>query len=148
MKKKEKTVQESMDNLNELIRVANSLISPISVHDNLKWLMDRNLRKKHFEQYPKCYLSMNIGAKNFSLPICNRSGIEDPNIISFSKKVINRMADRNMLNSSDIIITLKRLDMLERKFSKPIPKPQGMAARKGKVTKTLNQIKQLLHSGD
>ena len=140
-----KTIKEQMSTLDELLRTANSLINPITVHQDLKWLMNKDVRTKFKERFPKCYLSMNIGQKSMIFPICNRSGAEDPSMIDFSMKVANRLAGKPHINTEELKVILTKLTFLKKKFSKPIPKPANMAVQKGKVTKNLNQIKKLLH---
>jgi hypothetical protein len=88
---------------------------------------------------------MNIGQKSMVFPVCNRSGMEDPDIIAISLKVANKLAGRSDINTNELVVILKKLKMLQTKFSKDIPKPSDMAARKGMSTKELNQIKSLLN---
>ena len=79
------SLNERFEVLDELIRKVYSLIAPHSIDYRLKWLMDRDLRTKHLERYPKCYLSLTMRGRQVPFfPICNRTGIEDPDIISFS----------------------------------------------------------------
>jgi len=137
-------LHENFVHLEELIRTADSLINPMTVDSRLAWLMKKDVRGKLFEENPKCFLKMNIGAKHLVLPICNRSGMEDPQIIDFSIKLANRMAGRPEIDTSELIVTLKKLNMLKKKFSQPIPKPAKNAAQKGNSTKNMNQIKSLL----
>ena len=137
-------LHENFVHLEELIRTADSLINPITVDKRLEWLMRKDVRGKLFEENPKCFLSMNIGQKTMLFPICSRSGMEDPQIIDFSIKLANRIAGKPDVDVSELQVTLKKLNMLKKKFSQPIPKPAKNAAQKGNSTKNMNQIKSLL----
>lgn len=139
-----KTLNEHYKVLHELIRKVDSLISPISVDSKLKWLMNKDVRTKLFEEKPKCFLTMNIGSKSMVFPICNRSGMEDPDIINISIKVANKLANRKDINREEIVVVLSKLQFLLKKFSKDIPKPTNMAASKAISTREINQIKSLI----
>lgn len=140
-----KTINENLEILQELIRKVDSLISPMTVDSKLKWLMSKDVKNKLFETHPKCFLTMNIGQKSMVFPVCNRSGMEDPDIIAISLKVANKLAGRSNINNEELVVILKKLEMLQRKFSKDIPKPSDMAVRKGMSTKEINQIKSILN---
>lgn len=141
-----KKLRENFDHLQELLRTADSLINPMTVDQRLSWLMKKDIRGKLFEENPKCFLSMNIGAKSMLFPICNRQGMTDPGIIDISIKMANRIAGKPDVNTEELNVTLKKLEFLKKKFSKPIPKPSANAGQKGNVTKNLNQISRLLKS--
>lgn len=143
-----KSLSEKFEVLDELIRKVNDLINPIPVEDELEWLQNRDMSKKLFEEHPKCFIAMNFGQQNFTLPICNRMGMEDPKIIDFSIALVNKVAGRDYADQEQIVVILRRLNMLKKKFSSDSPKPEDMAGRKAIVTKKLRQLKSMMRSGE
>ena len=141
-----KKLYEEFFHLEELLRTADSLINPMTVDQRLAWLMDKNVRGKLFEEYPKCFLKLNMGAKHMVLPVCNRSGMHDPQIIDISIKMANKIAGKPDIDTEELKVTLHKLEFLKNKYSKAIPKPSNAAGQKGNVTKNLNQISRLLKS--
>jgi len=139
------SLNERFEVLDELIRKVYSLIAPHSIDYRLKWLMDRDLRTKHLERYPKCYLSLTMRGRQVPFfPICNRTGIEDPDIISFSMKLAEKLKDRPEIEGEQVDAILVKLKRLHSKFSKEVPKPYGMATKKAFVTRLFNNIKDYL----
>ena len=132
------------EQLGELLRTVNKLISPETFSDKLKWLTDRDMKKKLFERYPKCFLPVRIGQLIPFLPICNRSGMVDPDLISFSLRLANKLRSHDNVDQEHLSIQINRLNRLYNVYSKDIPKPPNMAATKGNVTKNVNIIKQYL----
>jgi len=133
---------ERFEVLDELIRKAYSLIAPYSTDYRLKWLMNRDLRTKHFERFPKCYLFLMMRGRQVPFfPICNRMGMEDPDIISFSMKLVEKLKDRPEIEGEQLDAVLIKLKKLHSKFSKEIPKPTGMAVKKAFITRLFNNIK-------
>jgi hypothetical protein len=142
-----KTINESFQILDELLQKVNDIVYPFSYRDELKAIMDKQTRHNLFEKYPRCFLPINIGNKDaFILPICNRAGATDRNMIAFSKKFANRLLDRPDVNRGMLEITMKKLDRMDNKYSKEPVRPADMAARKGNSTKSLNKIKDYIHN--
>lgn len=131
--------------IQELVRTMNSLLSPMSYHDTLKDLRTRDARDVFKGDFEKCVIPWKLGAQQVHLPICNRFGMVDPQMIQFSKKMVNKMrsVDPQEDDGTNIIIT--KLDNLHKKYSQSIPKPADRAAMNGHVTKftrrLLNNIK-------
>jgi hypothetical protein len=126
--------------LEELLRKADSLISPISYHDTVKWLMSKKNRAHLFELNPKCVFIVNVGTQIHHIPICNRSAMIDPKVIDFSLKLAYKLKDLENADQDQIKKVIIRLTMLRKKFSNDIPKPEDIAAKKGNITKVLNKI--------
>jgi len=132
-----------MENLNEeykvleeLLRTAYNLISPITYHDDLNRLTPEFVRQDS-EKNPGCYLKLGQGADHTLFPICNRFGFKDPQMISFSLKLAKKMAEKfGDDRASGLIIKLTKLSA---KYSKEIPKTNSQAALKGLATKTFNK---------
>ena len=73
--------------LEELVRKAQSLIHPIGYEDTLKDLMTKPATDVFKGDYTKCVIPWKIGAQRVDLPICNRYGMVDPQVIKFAKKM-------------------------------------------------------------
>jgi hypothetical protein len=139
-----KQINEDFQHIEELIRKVNSLISPITVHSDFKWLMDKKNNGKFKEQYPKCVLPINIGRTIIYAPICNRLGSEDPVMIGLAHKLVCKLSGHEKMHEmrGELQIAKMKLEKIMRKFSKDIPKPTDMASKKAGVTIALNKIKQ------
>lgn len=139
-------VKEEFQQLSELIRSANKLINP---EDSLAYLLKKDIRDRLYGEKPKCFMRLlPIGQDTspYLLPLCNRSGIEDVKVINVSLKMIEKLMkdksgkyDINTLNS-----LLSRLQHKHNTFIKNVPKPATMAAKKAKVTRMFQKIKQYL----
>jgi len=133
---------KKLEFLDELLRTARSLISPISYHDHLKSLSDKDFRKKLFDGNPKCYLTIKYKSKDIPFfPICNRTALEDPRIIKFSLKLARKMIGKDDVDQEHLMLVITKLESIHRKFSKEVPKPTSMAIKKSASTRQLNKIK-------
>lgn len=138
-----KQLNEDFQTLHELLGKVKSLISPITYHDDMKWLMDRKNIGKFKETYPKCVIPLNIGRKNYVMPVCNRMGSMDKDMINLSLKMVIKLMNKeeNEEFRGEIDIVKIKLERLLNKYSQDIPKPADMAAKKAIATKLLNKIK-------
>jgi len=144
---KKKVFTEDFQRLEEFIQKVNDIITPFSFRDELKAVMDKETRKRMSEKYPKCFMPVNMNNKdNFVLPICNRNGSTDKNMIAFSMKLANRLLDRKDVDRGMLEVTIKKLSRMNNTYSKDIPTPPGPAAKKANVTKALNILKKNLDS--
>lgn len=131
-------VTNEFNMLTELLRKANSLINPISYSKELDSVFHN---KSLSQKCPKCYLSLaSRGRDNLLFPICNMAGTEDPRFIRFSLKLANKLRALNKFDTIAIDGIIKKLENLNKKFSKDIPRPSNMAARKGGITKDFNIV--------
>jgi len=138
-------INEGLIYLQELIRTANNLISPMTYNDDLEWISNKDLTKKLFEKCPHCFISLNYKDKQTALfPICNRMAIHDPKIINFSIKLAKRLIDKPNVDQENLIIIISKLEKLVKKYSKEIPKTEEMAVLKTKSTKHLSKIKKYI----
>ena len=135
-------LKEDFERLQELIRKVNSLISPSEYHDDLKWLLNRDMSKKMMETKPDCFLAIKRGNSGFYLPVCNRMGMTDPRIIAFSLKMVDRLAKDPDVSEEDLNICRFKLQRLMRLYDKEVPTPPRNSYRKGVTTKDVNRIKQ------
>jgi hypothetical protein len=144
---KKKIFTEDFQNLSEFIQKINNIITPFSFRDELKAVMNKETRKHLSEKYPKCFLPVRIGNKDaFIIPICNRNGATDKNMISFSIKLANKLLDREDVDRGMLEIVIKKLNRMYNTYSKDIPTPPDMAARKANVTKAMILLKKQLNA--
>ena len=144
-----KPTDKEMVILEELIRRAYEHMRPFTYHKDLEWLSDPDLRKTLFNKFPKCFLSLSINRKDIPFfPICNRLGFIDPRIVTFSVKLANKLATLGdpRVDVTNLQGVTKRLEFICRKYSKEVPKPEGMAIRKAMITRMLNNIKKYLNA--
>jgi len=140
-----KIIAEELQVLDELIRKAYDLVAPFDVHDDLEWLMKRDMRTKHLEKFPKCWKSLNKQGRDIPFfPICNRMGMEDPNMIDKSLQIATKMKDKPEIDQDKLLTTLRGLKALKKKFSKSVPKPAPAAGKKANVTRKMNKVSQYL----
>jgi hypothetical protein len=134
--------------LNELIRRVSNILSPDTYLDNVSAIIKKQVRNRLFGAYPKCFLkARNVWGQELPImPICNRMGIEDPQMISFSLKVANTMKDSPNIDQDHLKELVVKLIKLQNKFSKPIPKPDEMAVKKALTTKLISKVKNYLSS--
>ena len=82
-------LNEDFKVLNELIRTAYKLISPIPYHDDIKRLTPEFMNRDYVKT-PGCYIAVGDGNNNTIFPICNRYGFRDPDMIKFSLKLASQ----------------------------------------------------------
>lgn len=141
MSDKKDKLNEQLQLLEELVRRAYQLINPVPFSYDLKWLMKQNERNALFEKRPKCFLKIkHMGREIPILPVCNRSGIIDKEMIDLSLKMVDRLAGNDRVDQDALIVTATKLKALKSKYSKEIPKPSDMAGRKAHVTRFINNI--------
>jgi len=142
---KKKNLNEDFQYLDELLQSVNDIITPFSFRDELAAVMDRETRQRLYEKNPRCFMPIRMGNKdNYILPICNRNGATDKNMIAFSMKLANRMLDREDVDRGMLEVTLKRLNRLNTTYSKSTPTPADRAAQKANLTKSFAQMKKYL----
>ena len=79
------TLTEDLEMLDELLRKAYDLISPLSHHDDLKLLSPESMEDE-YKKKPSCFIKMQTGRGHTLFPICNRAGIRCTKMMAFSKK--------------------------------------------------------------
>ena len=140
-------INEAIEELQELIRTATSLVAAGTPHEDLQWLLDRNMAKKHLEDNPKCWIAIKRGESNFFLPVCNRTAMVDPKVIAFSLKVTDKMHNDMQGVDLDEIEKIKaKLKAMMSRYGKEEPTPPLQAYRKGKVTQFFNKLRTDLDS--
>lgn len=134
--------------IEELLRLAVGQIhySPDYVEE-IKTLSNKSYKEGHAKTYPQCYLKLKFkdGTSKPYFPICSTFGMVDPKIIEFSLKLANKIKENSQnkkICQVGLIETIKKLKVLENKYSQSEPVSFGMAARKGHETRNLNYISQ------
>jgi len=126
--------------LTELIRNAHSLIYPIGYEDTLKDLMVKPATQVFKGDYTKCVIPWKLGAQMIQLPVCNRYGMVDPQMIKLSIATVKKLATHNEFENSGGNVILGKLDRIAKRFIKTIPNPPSTSAKNGAVTRYMNRI--------
>jgi hypothetical protein len=142
-----KKLNENIQHLSELIRKANDLINP---EGSLEYLSKKDLRDRLYGEKPKCFLKLlPIGRDTspYLVPLCNRLGFEDLKVIEVAIKMVNKLMTQkgDQFDSGDMQKILNQLNHRKSVLSKTTPKPMSMGAKKAKVTRMFNNIKQHLN---
>lgn len=142
-----KTINEDIQRLSELIRKVNDLINP---EDSLEYLRNKDLVDRLYGEYPKCFLKLNPIGRDTSpylVPLCNRRGFEDPKVIAVAIQMVQKLMAQKSdeFDQNDMQKVLNQLNHRSNVLAKVIPKPASMAAKKSKVTRMFNNIKQHLN---
>lgn len=138
---------KELQNLEELIRLASQHL--LTKEDKLLYITRPELRDKLYGKFPECFISlkrMGRDTSSYLLPLCNRAGMIDPDVIEISVKVIQRlMSDPSgMYDINQLQTILDKLDRMKARYKKEVPKPPQQAGRKAVVTRMFNNIKQHL----
>lgn len=141
----DKIIEENLQQLDELLRIAQDYILPPNYDNELSKLSDRSYRMEHSKRYPDCFLKLRLlsGMEFPYFSICNSNGISDAKIIEFSLKLAeesmnNTNEEDKKVDTEHLSQVIKKLQFLLRKYSKENIKPARMAALKGKATKLIN----------
>jgi len=139
MNKNNKSLEEHIQNLEELIRAASAHIQH---SDDIGALLKKDLRDRLYSQHPECFVSLKrMGREPFFLPICNRKAIVDPKAIGISMGVIkNLMANQASGDVNELQSVFDKLSRMEKRYSKDIPLPPKAASRKAMVTKLMRKM--------
>lgn len=145
--KKKTPLLEDFNSLEEVIRQLDYLITPVTTTDEMDWLLQRDMRQKLFETFPKCVLSLMVMEKTVPFfPVCNRMGMHDPKMIRFSMDMVEKMKNLDDIDHHQLEKIGGDLKILLARFDKPIPKPPEMATRKAILTKQLDKLKSVIRS--
>lgn len=130
--------------IEELIRMASNHL--LTKEDKIAYLTNPKLKKRLYGKFPKCFISLKRMGRDTSaylVPICNRAGIIDPEVINISYVAVGKLLSdpSGMYDINDLQIILGKLDRMKAKYKKEIPRPAGQAGRKAVVTRMFNNIK-------
>lgn len=135
---------KKLQNLEELIRTAS--VHLLSKEDKFAYISNPHLKKMLYGKYPECFISIKrLGqdTSSYLLPICNRAGIVDPDVIIVAMKAVKRlMADPSgTYDVNDLQGVLDKLNRIQNRYSKDVIKPPQQAGRKAVVTRMFNNVK-------
>jgi len=133
--------------LEELIRKVDGYLAPYP-SDDYSYLYNNDIRDELYGRYPKCFMKIKGITQDIStiLPICNRYGHKDKNVIDISRRVIKRlMKDENgKFDTNELAVILSKLDRMYSVYSKDVPRSPEAAAKKANVTRMFNNMKKYL----
>jgi hypothetical protein len=149
--KKNKNKKELIESyLSELVRTAHQILSPQSHIDELNYFMDKNNRDSFKQRYPNCFHALKYidDREDHLLPLCNRSGSFDANMIRTTIVFVKKFRDeeQDQIDVGHLDDVLLKLSKLEDKYKRENVKTGTMAYRKGFVTKNINHIKKYLEA--
>jgi len=139
MDKKNKSLEEHIENLEELIRAASAHIQH---SDDIGALLKKDVRDRLYSKNPECFVSLKrMGREPFFLPICNRKAIVDPKAINISMEVIQKlMANQSSGDVNELQHVFDKLSRMAKRYDKDIPMPPKAASRKAVVTKLMKKM--------
>jgi hypothetical protein len=139
MDKKNQSLEENMEKLEELIRAASKHIQH---DDDIGALLKKDIRDRLYSQHPECFVSLKrLGREPFFLPICNRKAIVDPAAINISIGVVQKlMASHDSGDVNELQVMFDKLTRMKNRYAAEIPKPPKASARKAMVTKLMNNM--------
>lgn len=139
MDKKKQSLEEHIQQLEELIRAASKHIQH---NDDIGGLLKKDVRDRMYGKNPECFVSLKrLGREPFFLPICNRKAIVDPAAINISMGVIQKlMANHDSGDVNELQHMFDKLTRMKNRYSAEIPKPPKAASRKAMVTKLMKNM--------
>lgn len=136
--------KQDLQHLEELIRtVSNHLLTK---EEKVGYLMNPDLKNALYGKFPECFISLKRMGRDTSaylLPLCNRAGIIDPEVIKISYAAVGKLLSdpSGMYDVNDLNVILSKLDRMKARYSKDVPKPPQQAGRKAVVTRMFRNIK-------
>jgi len=138
------TEEKEIHHLEELIRTASNHL--LTKEEKVGYLMDPKLKDALYGKFPECFISLKKMGRDTSaylLPLCNRAGIIDPEVIKISYAAVGKLLGdpSGMYDINELQTILDKLDRMKSRYSKNIPKPPSQAGRKAVVTRMFRNIK-------
>ena len=135
---------KGLQHLEELIRTASNHL--LTKEEKVGYLMNPDLKNQLYGKFPECFISLKRMGRDTSaylLPLCNRAGILDPEVIKISYAAVGKLLSdpSGMYDVNDLQQILAKLDRMKSRYDKDIPKPPKPAARKAIVTRMFKNIK-------
>ena len=139
MDKEIKSLEEHIENLEELIRTASAHIPH---EDDIGALIKKDVRDRLYSKNPECFICLKrMGREPFYLPICNRKAIVDPKAINISIGVVKKlMGNQSSGDPNELSSILDKLTRMKKRYEGEVPKPPKASARKAMVTKLMNKM--------
>lgn len=144
---KYKMADKELHKLEELIRMASNHL--LTKEDKIGYLTNPELKNRLYGKFPECFISLKRMGRDTSaylLPLCNRAGIIDPEVIGISYKAVGKLLSdqTGTYDINDLQTILSKLDRLKARYNKDAAKPYAQAGRKAVVTRMFNNIKKHL----
>jgi hypothetical protein len=135
---------KGLQHLEELIRTASNHL--LTKEEKIGYIMDPKVKETLYGKFPECFISLKRMGRDTSaylLPLCNRAGIMDPEVIKISYAAVGKLLSdpSGMYDINDLQGILDKLDRMKSRYGKNIPKPPKAAARKAVVTRMFKNIK-------
>lgn len=113
-----KTVRQEMLTVNDILGRTYGIIQEqaenIGVDERLQWLTNRDMRKKLFEESPKCYMVIRTAYGNDIplVPICNRMALDNPKLILGAITVAKSFLGDERVEQDHLTDLINKLTML------------------------------------
>ena len=121
---------EKYTHIKELLREIEDIMDPISnqvipvMHKEFAWLMHKDNTIRFSKEHPKCVMPLNIGRSIIFMPVCNRAGIQDKNIIALAMKFVRKLSGQSEIDvprGELSIIQGKLEDLMKSNDSEEVP---------------------------
>ncbi len=91
----------------------------VEYHEQLTWLLDRDLKKALFEKSPECFITLTGYGRALPLlcPICNREGRKDPKVVEFSLQLAKRLAGNINIDPVSLKTATAKLEAVQRNLT-------------------------------
>ncbi|MFW6242523.1 MAG: hypothetical protein ACOC2W_00020 [bacterium] len=145
--------KENLKQLQELIRKVDQIVNKqerdstdlTDFHSDSNWFRNKDIHKKLYETNPECYVSVTLPGRNPALlPICNRTSVQDPQVIAMSMKAVKKLNKLGKCDKATRDVLLAKLVKLQKRLDREDPKPYSSSSRKAKLTKYMNNMKSQL----
>ena len=106
-----KSLKEQFSDLNVLLKKAKDIGQPAGMDYRLKWLTDRDFRKKLFEENPRCYVTIRTATGNDIplIPTCNRTALDHPKMIGVAIQIASSMIGHRNVDQDHLGEVLSKL---------------------------------------
>jgi hypothetical protein len=136
--------EKELHKLEELIRTASDHL--LTKEEKIGYIINPELKNRLYGKFPECFISLKRMGQDTSaylLPLCNRAGIMDPQVINISYKAVGKLLSdpTGSFDVNELQGILDKLTRLKDRYDKTIPKPAQQAGRKAVVTRMFNNIK-------
>ena len=136
--------EKELHRLEELIRAASDKL--LTKEEKIGYLINPRVKKELYGKFPECFITLRRMGRNtdpYLMPLCNRAGIIDPQVIDISYKATEKLlADPSgTFDINDLQGILDKLTRMKATYDKTTPRPPQQAGRKAVVTRMFNNIK-------
>lgn len=139
------TKDKNLEQLQELIRKADKIVKDRRVddlHSDTNWFTSPDIKKRMYETNPECFVSITVPGYNPALlPICNRSALQDPDVIASSMKIVKHIYKMGKCDRKNRDVLLAKLKKLHTRLNKEPANSYRSSAKKARLTKFMNNIK-------